>query len=157
MLMILRNKLILPLIFLFFFLIFLSPRLCFAEEAVEAKKSDFQSSLEGYIKTLWILQWDRNTKEGWTLNTNRLRLNFLEKYKKNLSLRIIYDLEAYTGNTVSTPEWDYLAANKQDIYWDLSMGSKTGNAAYIRHNIYRAYLYYDAGFAQFTAGKQRIS
>ncbi len=151
-----EKKIISQILILLFFLT-LSTTVSLAQEAEKEKKSDFKSSLEGYIKTLWVFQWEKHTKKGWTLNTNRLRLNFLEKYKKNLAVRIIYDLEAFTGNTVSTPEWDYLASNKQDIYWDLSTGSKTGNSVYIRHNIYRAYLFYDAGFAQFNVGKQRIS
>ena len=148
------NRLI---VFLLISFLFFISQPAFSQEKEPAKKSDFKSTVEGYVKTLWMFSKEKNSGKGWTLNTNRLRLNWLGKYKKNLAVRIIYDLEAFTGNTVSTPLWDYNANYKRDVYWDLSTGSKTGDATYIRHNIYRAYLFYDAGFGQFTLGKQRIS
>lgn len=124
---------------------------------LEEKLPSLTWKLSGYAKSLWVSQREKENNDEWTVNVNRLRLNNFIKYRNNLSLRVIYDLEAYTGNMVSTPYWDYLANEQEGSYWNLSTGSRTGKAAWINHSIYRAFLYWDAKFAQFTVGKQRVS
>lgn len=121
------------------------------------KTENFKLKLKGYLKTLWVFINEKTTDTGYTENVNMLRLQTDASYKENLKLRLIYDIEGITGNIVSTPMWNQLKNDQIYTYWSLTSGKKLNSSTYIRHSLYRAYLYYDAGFAQFTLGKQRVT
>ncbi|MCD4786295.1 MAG: hypothetical protein K8T10_20925 [Candidatus Eremiobacteraeota bacterium] len=144
------------LLFFFIFFLFIS---CFNNSHAKEiyKTKNFKVKLKGYLKTLWVFIDDNTTDTGYTQNVNRLRLQTDAFYKENLKLRLIYDMEGITGNIVSTPMWSQLKNDQVYSYWDLTSGKYLNSSTYIRHSLYRAYLYYDAKFAQFTLGKQRVA
>jgi len=143
-------------IVLFTIFLFLS---CFTHShAREIYKSDnFKLELKGYLKTLWVFIYENITDTGYTENGNRLRLQTDASYRENLKVRLIYDVDVITGNIVSTPLWDQIKNDQVYSYWNLTSGKKLDSGTYLRHSLYRVYMYYDAGFAQFTLGKQRVA
>jgi len=149
------------LLFFFFLFIFFS---CPAQaqddsssETPEKKESPFRTKLGGYATTVWVFSGSKKNHPSVTLNTNRLRLSLQTFYKEKLSLSLDYDLEAYTGNLVSSPYWNYIKNDQAGNYWNLLSGVKAGNAVYLRQALSRAYLTYEADYARFVAGKQRIA
>lgn len=134
------------------FTILVSPAFC-----EEKKKKDVTFKVDGHVLSLWTFIKDGVTGDNYTFNTNRLRLEMDTKFKKKLLVKVIYDLEAFSGNIVDAPFWNLIKNPQQNAAWDLTGGKKFIKGIYLRQSVYRAYASYDAKFARVIAGKQRIA
>ena len=134
---------------------FLIPLPLYGEEEEEEPLIDFE--VKGYAKTLWTFINDRNTNSEYTLNRNRLRLDTQTFVGDSLCFNLVYDIEADTGNIISSPLWDGTKDPQSGSYLNLSSGRQLNSSLYMSHALYRANIYYNPGFARFDIGKQRIA
>jgi len=147
---------------LLFYIIFLlllfftitSPSLYGDEENEEPA---LELEVSGYFKTLWTFINDTDAGQEYTLNTNRFRLDTQTFIGKKMCLNLTYDVEARTGNIISSPFWDDIKNPQAASYWNLWSGTDLNSSFSLSHSLYRANFYYNPGFARFDIGKQRIA
>lgn len=151
-----RNKLFAILNYTLLLILFLTGA-CNAD--LSDKMGNVEIKVKGHAKTLWtfFIERGQDTGQNFILNSNRIQLEPKVFWGDNLSFNAVYDLEIFTGNLVSSPGWEFIRDPQSNSFWDLSWDTKATDAVAVGHSIYRAYIYYDADFAQFSVGKQRIA
>jgi hypothetical protein len=115
----------------------------------------WRTDLRGSVTSLWTFVY--TDPENYTLNTNRLRLDGRAFHGENLSFRLIYDIEAFTGNLVSSPVWAHVKNPQGKSYLNFAWGFKPADSVYLRNSIYRALVTYDVNQTRFVLGKQRVA
>ncbi len=128
-----------------------------ADNGTPEKNSPLRFNLKGQATSLWVFMSGDNPKQDYTLNQNRLRLEQDTFFQEKLHLKLIWDLEGFTGNYTDTTMWKHGWNPQQDSFWNLTGGKSPGKGLFLRHSLHRAYLTHDSSFARFYAGKQRIA
>ena len=138
-------------------LLWVSPAMGYETLDKPQKKKDLRFQLKGYVTSLWVFFSDTKRHEDYTLNTNRIRLEQDTFFHEKLHLKLMFDIEGFTGNYLSTPLWKQGWNNQSESYWNLSSGHSQKNGVFLRQTFHRAYLTYNTGFARLYGGKQRIA
>jgi hypothetical protein len=133
--------------------LFLSAALAFAtiDEAKPFK-------ISGYYKNLFMTSKTTDTKEGYVLDINRLRLQLDTKFTDALSANITYDNDVLLNDFSNNSSFDLIRhKNQKELsLWDADRTITDKKHVYYRHSLYRAYMTYHTASFRAIIGKQAI-
>lgn len=95
--------------------------------------------------------------EGYSLDVNRLRLEWKGQLRPAVGVEFQYDNEVLLGSYLGTREFALLAALPRRTYWDLESEYVRGGDVLGRHRVRRAAITLSRGATDLRVGRQRIA
>jgi len=95
--------------------------------------------------------------ERYTLDMNRLRLEWKGQLRPHLGIEVQYDNEVLAGNYVRTREFQLLARQPLLTYWDLQSDHARRGEVVARHRLRRGAVTLSEGATDIRLGRQRVA
>ena len=131
--------------------------LCLACASVEALAQDAVEFSGSYRNMLISSETSIDAPRDYTLDANRLRLEWKGQVGPSLGFELQYDNELLAGDYLRTPQYRMEAALPRRTYWNLEDVYATGGSYVARHRIRRANLTFSRGDTDLRVGRQRIA
>lgn len=110
-----------------------------------------------YRNTLVVAQTWVGAREGYTLDVNRLRLEWKGRVNPALGLEVQYDNEVLLGDFLRTAQHRLESGLPSRTYWDLEGTYAEGGAYVASHRLRRAVFTFTRGDTDLRLGRQRIA
>lgn len=131
--------------------------LCLACAGAQARAQEAVEFSGSYRNMLISSETSISPVRDYTLDVNRLRLEWRGQVRPSLGVELQYDNELVVGDYLRTPQYRLEAALLRRTYWNLEDAYATGGGYVARHRIRRANLTFSRGDTDLRVGRQRIA